>query len=38
MMIRFRMLKATLFTCLLSSLLVPLASGQLAPTTQGAPE
>ena len=32
MIILFRMLKATLFTCLLSLLLVPLASGQLAPT------
>ncbi len=32
MIILFRMLKATLFTCLLSLFLVPLASGQLAPT------
>lgn len=32
MIIRFRMLKATVFTCLLSLFLVPLASGQLAPT------
>ena len=31
-MIYFRMLKAIFFTCLLSLLLVPLASGQLAPT------
>jgi hypothetical protein len=32
MIIFFRMLKAALSTCLLSLLLVPLASGQLAPT------
>src|SRR6476659_11429616 len=34
MMILFRMLKATLFTCLLSLSLVPVVSGQLAPTTR----
>src|SRR6476646_1997741 len=34
MMILFRMLKATLFTCLLSLFLVPVVSGQLAPTTR----
>jgi hypothetical protein len=32
MIILFRTLKATLFTCLLSLFLLPLASGQLAPT------
>src|SRR5213594_4145955 len=32
MMIRFRMLKASVFTCLLSLILGPMASGQLAPT------
>jgi hypothetical protein len=32
MIIHFRMLKATLSTCLLSLFLLPLASGQLAPT------
>src|SRR6476646_11017331 len=34
MMILFRMLKATLITCLLSLSLVPVVSGQLAPTTR----
>ncbi len=33
-MMLFRMLGNTVFTCLLSLLLVPLASGQLAPTTR----
>ena len=32
MMTRFRMLKASVFTCLLSPFLVPIGSGQLAPT------
>ena len=31
MMIRFRMLKASVFTCLLSVFLVPIASGQALP-------
>jgi hypothetical protein len=34
MIILFRMLKAALFTCLLSLFLVPFASGQLAPTVR----
>ncbi len=37
MIIFFKTLKATFSTCLLSLFLVPLASGQLAPTTEGAP-
>ena len=31
MMIRLRMLKASVFTCLLSPFLVPIASGQAPP-------
>src|SRR5436853_4617400 len=33
-MIRFRMSNAGVFTCLLSLFLIPIASGQLAPTTR----
>src|SRR6266567_2567090 len=33
-MIHFRMSKASIFSCLLSLVLGPLASGQLAPTTR----
>ena len=38
MMIRFRPLNATVFTCLLSLIALASASAQLAPTHKGAPK